>query len=83
MAPRMLDPLSATAAADDRRLQVGFRQPEFSLRFDRGAQHRKALARLGQQGEDIDLHGAEAKLSFVRDDLADRQDLALVVPAIS
>ena len=38
-----------------------------------------ALPRLGEQREDVDLHGVVAQQRFVRDDLAERQDLALVM----
>jgi hypothetical protein len=55
------------------------REPEVPLGFDRRAQCRDTLSRFGQEGEDVDLHAAEAELHLVRDDLAKRQDLALVV----
>src|SRR6266436_7421217 len=68
----------ATAAVD-RGLQFRLCQPEVALGLDRRAQRRDALPRLGQQGEHVDLHAAEAKLHFIRDDLAKWQNLPLIV----
>ena len=68
-----LPPITAAA-----RSVVG--EPEIALGFDRGDGGGDALARLGQQREHVDLHGVVAQQRFVRDDLAQRQHLALVVP---
>src|SRR5579883_2774039 len=77
---RRAGPVAAilTAAIDDG-LQLGLRQPERPVRLDRGALRADALARLDQQGEHVDLHAGELQLHLLGDDLAQGQDLALVV----
>src|SRR4030088_3109764 len=70
---------TCAAAAVDRGLQFGLCEPEVPLGFEGGAQRCDPLPRLGQQGEYVDLHAAETQLHLIRDDLAQRQDLALVV----
>src|SRR5262245_7189494 len=67
------------AAAGHRRLEVHAREPEVALRLDRCDRRGDALARLRQQREHVDQHRVVAKQCFVRDDLAQRQDLTLVV----
>ena len=71
---------AAGVAADHGRTEVGFGEPEVPLRFDRRDGRGDALARLGQQREHVDLHPVVAQQRLVRDDLAQRQHLAAVMP---
>src|SRR5439155_8076464 len=70
---------SRRAAAVDRGLQVGLGKEESLPCIDCTAQRREPLPRFGEQRKNIDLHAGEAELHLLRDDLAQRHDLALVV----
>ena len=67
-------PPPATAALDWSRASQKSRLASIA-RDGRG----DALARFGEQREHVDLHGVVAQQRFVRDDLAQRQDFALIV----
>src|SRR5436190_17073500 len=71
--------VARSAAAGDRRLKVDSCEPEITLRLDRGDGRGNALARLRKQRKDVDQHRVVAKQRFVGDDLAQRQDLTLIM----
>src|SRR6266851_2566046 len=71
---------SDRSAAVDGSLQVGLRQPERAPGVDGRAQRGDALACFRQKCEDVDLHRGKPQLHLLADDLAQRKDLALIVP---
>jgi hypothetical protein len=67
------------ASAVDGGAEVSRGEPEIALGGDGRGVRRDALARLGEQGEDVDLHRVVTQQHFIGDDLAQRQHVAAIM----
>ncbi|MBN8945352.1 MAG: hypothetical protein J0H01_37975 [Rhizobiales bacterium] len=71
--------LPARRAANSGKLPISIGDPKAPAIFDRRSIRCTARAYLGQKREHVDHHGIVQQLAFIGDDLAQRQELRLVV----